>query len=214
MNLIVNQDDAPLPYVVSLPPTYALGTGLWPVLCFLHGRGEAAPLEIREALTRHGPLRPGSSAQATDRFIIVAPQLRAPGGDVWRGVAGVVQQIVRGVQAAYGGNPQQTYLTGFSFGGNGVFDLAVAQHGFWAALWPVDPTRVPVTHPQRPIWLSFGAASRGQQEAFLRILGLQSAIHHPNGDFLYLDRGQDHVNTATTAYQDDQIYGWLLARHL
>jgi hypothetical protein len=214
VNLIINPSGAPLRYVVSLPPTFTPGTGPWPVLCFLHGYKEATPLPIQQVLTRHGPLRPENPSQAAARFIVVAPQLRAPGGDVWRYQADVVQDIVRWVQTAYNGDPRQTYLTGFSFGGNGVFDLALAQRDMWAALWPVDPTRVPPTPLPRPVWLALGEVSRSRQEAFIRVLRLQSAIDHPDGDSLYLDRGLDHVQTARAAYQDEQVYTWLLTKHL
>ena len=34
------------------------------------------------------------------------------------------------------------------------------------------------------------------------------------GDWVYLDRNEDHVGTATLAYQDDQVYTWLQTKHL
>lgn len=64
------------------------------------------------------------------------------------------------MQKKYDGDHNRTYLSGFSYGGNGVFDLAVEQLGFWAGLWPVDPTRVPQKPIERPIWISIGQASR------------------------------------------------------
>ncbi len=214
MEPIVKQYDGQIKYMVHLPHLYAPGTGTRPVICFLHGAREGAPRPILEALALHGPLRTGSSRQATDRFIVVAPQLPAPGGDVWLEYADAVQQIVLKVQEEYEGNLQQTYLTGFSFGGNGVFDIALAQHGLWAALWTVDPTRIPNGNPHRPVWFSLGQKSRDNLKKFQQVLGVQLATSNPNGDFLYIDRGKDHVGTATYAYQDDQVYAWLLTKHL
>jgi hypothetical protein len=84
--------DYRLDYLVSLPEGHATG-GPWPVLCFLHGRGEAAGYcvgtdrtypknnpaasiseGIKEALRAHGPLKDGS-ALPQDNFIVVVPQL-------------------------------------------------------------------------------------------------------------------------------------------
>lgn len=184
-----------------------------PVLCFLHGYDEGAPTPLREGVTRHGPLRAGSAPRAVEEFIVVAPQLPRM-GDHWHLHADAVRAIVEEVRAAHGGDARRTYLTGFSFGGNGVFDLALAQPGYWAALWPVDPTRVPRGDPARPVWLSIGAAARRGTAGFIRTLGLQPAGPAPAGDRIYLDEGEDHVGSATRAYRDERIYGWLLAQSL
>ena len=207
-------DQSPLHYLLSVPTASASEVESRPVLCFLHGYDEAAPMEIRRALTRHGPLRQGNPSEVADRFIVVAPQLSPPGGDVWHRHADTVQQIVTEVREGYGGDPRRTYLTGFSFGGNGVFDLALAQPGFWAALWAVDPTRVPTRDPRRPAWLSFGEVSRRRKKAFIRALDLEPAREATSGDRLHLDQDQDHAGSARLAYKDDQIYRWLLSKEL
>ena len=205
-------ESGPLSYVLSLPQSP--DDGPRPVLCFLHGYDEAATrTELRAGMTRHGPLRPGSSPRATSDFIVVAPQL-PEAGDLWRLHADAVREIVTGVQSAHGGDPARTYLTGFSFGGNGVFDLALLQPGSWTALWAVDPTRVPREDPRRPVWLSFGAVARHGKAAFIRALGLQPVAESAEGDRLYLDEGQDHVGSATLAYRDERIYRWLLSKRL
>jgi predicted peptidase len=203
-----------LPYLLSRPRRSTLPSGVWPVLCFLHGYDEAAPLEIHRALTRHGPLRPGNPPTALDDCIVVVPQLPAPGGDVWRRYAPEVEQIIGLVQARYRGDAQRTYLTGFSFGGNGVFDLALRQRNVWAALWPVDPTRVPAEDPQVPIWLSSGEVSRRRRAGFIARLHLGSLGDDAVADRIYVDRGLDHVGTATEAYRDERIYAWLLTKRL
>lgn len=124
-------ESAPLRYLLSVPPGPE-PVGPRPVLVFLHGYDEGAPMDIHRALTLHGPLRSGNPAVARQRFVVVAPQLPAR-GDLWLRSADAVRQIVRQVQAEHRGDPERTYLTGFSFGGNGVFDLALAQPGVWAA---------------------------------------------------------------------------------
>ncbi|HEX8280602.1 MAG TPA: hypothetical protein VF551_04440 [Chthoniobacterales bacterium] len=200
-----------LKYILRLPATSSLARA--PVLLFLHGYDEGAPMEIDAALTRHGPLRDGNPADALAPFIIVAPQLPFR-GDVWHEFADAVAALLRAVHEQHGGDPARSYLTGFSFGGNGVFDLALLQPNTWAALWAVDPTRVPARDPQRPVWLSFGMIARMRKSGFIRALALSPAADAPRGDRLQLDEGADHVGSATLAYGDARIYAWLLAHTL
>lgn len=201
-------DTAALPYLLAVPA--GAEDRPLPVLCFLHGYDEGAPAPIDRALTRHGPLRDGAAAAARE-FIVVAPQLPIR-GDLWHRHASAVERIVREASDRHGGDPGRTYLTGFSFGGNGVFDLALEQDGVWTALWAVDPTRVPVRDLGRPVWLSFGEVARRGKEAFLRRLRLREASEDPAGDRLYADRGEDHVGSATSAYAEERVYRWLLSR--
>ncbi|WP_106478894.1 carboxylesterase family protein [Phytohalomonas tamaricis] len=203
---------SPLRYLLSVPAAPAPEAG-WPLLCFLHGYDEAAPLDIRDALTRHGPLWPGRSSLAREEFIVIAPQLPSA-GDVWHRFADDVLNLVIQVRSQHGGDPHSCYLSGFSFGGNGVFDLGIAQTDHWAALWAVDPTRVPRQDPQRPVWLSVGEAARYRQQGFVRALGLKPVKDNELGDRLYLDQGESHVGSARRAYADERIYRWLLAQRL
>jgi len=207
--------DRPLAHLISVPAAGPAG-GLRPVLCFLHGLREAAPMPIQQALTLHGPLNPDNLRRVADQFVIVAPQLPAPGGDVWRQRAAEIREIVEAARAQYHGDPDRTYLTGFSYGGNGVFDIAIVEPDLWAALWSVGPTRPPDRDLPCPLWLCLGEASRGKCEDFIRAINnlreINSGEAIPKDDFAYEDRGQDHVGTARVAYREDRIYGWLLNR--
>ncbi|HMR66531.1 MAG TPA: hypothetical protein PKE64_21160 [Anaerolineae bacterium] len=189
----------------------------WPVLCFLHGHGEhSGLLTIDQAMARHGPLKDDDATRQAfaDRFIVVFSQLPAPGGNVWLKYAAEVEELIKSVWHDYGGDPKRTYLTGFSYGGNGVFSLVAVQPGLWAALWPVDPTLNPIPKPPQPIWLCLGDYSRGD-EASLQRRGFQELKKAgANTDGVYVDYGKDHSGTATSAYRDRRIYDWLLTKQL
>lgn len=199
-----------LPHLSRPAPSDA-PSGPWPLLCFLHGYDEGSPMPIRQALTRHGPLAAGSAPVATARFLVLAPQLPAQ-GDCWYQYAGAVEALVRRVQADHTGDPRRAYLTGFSSGGNGVFDLALVQPDPWAVLGPVDPTRVPEADPGLPVWLSSGEVSRYRAGEHIRRLRLEPPTAAEPGERVYADQGQDHVGTARLAYQDGRIYRWLLSQ--
>lgn len=180
--------------------------GPHPLLVFLHGYDEGAPTPLEEGLTRHGPLRNGNPPGVRERFMILAPQLPVS-GDVWHRYADDVQALVTTTCDRLGGDRRRAYLTGFSFGGNGVFDLALLQKELWAALWAVDPTRVPRQPIAAPVWLSAGEVTRYQERAFTEALHLGNS---PKTRRVYDDRGDDHVGAARRAYADEAIYDWLL----
>ena len=190
-----------LPHLVSAPPAMRP----LPLLCFLHGYGEAAPLPLERALRKHGPLAATATPLAKTEFIVVAPQLPVP-GDLWARYADEVRTLVDHVCAKELVDVARRYLSGFSYGGNGVFDLAVAQPDLWAALWAVDPTRVPSPAPSQPVWLSAGDVARVQREPFVRALQLGAS-----GERVWADDGEDHVGSARVAYGDERIYRWLLS---
>lgn len=205
-----------LPYMVSQPAPVGGGIQRWPMLFFLHGYDEGYPTPIEQALTRHGPFRPTSSSVATNEFIVVAPQMPIS-GDFWHRYADTVQELVQQIQESHHGDPERTFLTGFSFGGNGVFDLALTQPDLWRALWPVDPVRVPREDLKQPVWLSSGQISRRLEKRFFNRLHLErlepdEVDNVEIKDRIYCDLAQDHVGTATLAYQDDRVYRWLLSR--
>jgi hypothetical protein len=185
-----------------------------PLLCFLHGYDEGAPSDIFNALTRHGPLRSLKPSTYKDRFVILAPQLPVR-GDLWYRYTDTVRQIVLDEARNFACDLRRVYLTGFSFGGNGVFDLSFGQQtAMWAALWSVDPTRAPTKPLSTPVWLSLGEISRFQASSFIRTLGLEFAETGPAADRLWFDAGEDHVGTATQAYDDERVYRWLLSKRL
>jgi len=198
--------------VVSAPEAPPSKAELWPILCFLHGRDEAAPLDLQVALTRHGPLGHTSAEEAHNNFVVVAPQLPAPGGNVWRSHIHDVQAIVLAVAREYRVDRARLYLTGFSYGGNGVLDLALLMPSMWAALWAVDPPGVPQINPNCPIWLSAGPYARTHKDLFARVLGVPEVRDETAGDYVYHDARLGHVETARQAYGDGAIYRWLLAR--
>ena len=152
----------------------------------------------------HGPLNARSASAARRDFVVLTPQLPVA-GDLWLGYADGVRELVQLLRREHALDEARIYLTGFSYGGNGVFDLALAQSDLWAALWAVDPTRVPRRAPAQPLWLSAGDVARAQKQEFMRALALGTVDTR-----IWADDGKDHVGSARAAYADERIYTWLL----
>ncbi|KAL0237787.1 hypothetical protein GEMRC1_012261 [Eukaryota sp. GEM-RC1] len=210
-NISLIEGVSDLPYLLSIPPTDELQP-LFPLICFLHGYDEGPPTEIKTGICRHGVFSPRASP-LTSHFICIAPQLPKK-GDHWNKHAESVKCIIEHVHQHNNGNPNQTYLTGFSFGANGVFDISLRFPNFFAAIWPVDPTRVPHSDPEVPIWLSSGEISRCKESAFIAKLKFIKFHEKVTGERILVDYNQNHVDTATRAYADDRIYSWLLQYQL
>ena len=192
----------------AVRPAALSATSRPPVLCFLHGYDEGPPTELVKAVTRHGPLGPQASRR-TGNFVVVAPQLPVR-GDHWHRYADAVHDVVDEACERFDADRSHAYLTGFSFGGNGVFDLAAVGGIPWAALWAVDPTRAPREPLTPPVWLSVGEVTRAGLPRFVKSMQLEALGAGRARPRLYVDEGDDHVGAATRAYADDRIYDWLL----
>ena len=192
----------------AVRPAAFSATSRPPVLCFLHGYDEGPPADLLGAVTKHGPLKPHASRR-TASFVVVAPQLPVR-GDHWHRYADAVGDVVNEACDRFDADRAHAYLTGFSFGGNGVFDLAGLRGMPWAALWAVDPTRAPREPLTQPVWLSVGEVTRAGLPRFVRSMQLVQLDGAPAPPRVYADDGDDHVGAASRAYADARIYDWLL----
>jgi predicted peptidase len=188
-----------------------------PVLCFLHGRDEAAATypDIRDATRVHGPLN-AKASRAARRFIIVFPQLPGSGGDAWPKEAAAVRAIVRRVQRDFRGDPRRTYLSGLSYGGNGTLSIGSDRSRMWAALWPVDPPHTHQKPTRLPIWLWYGTksdyVSSNQNNENTLDLERASDIRVPDETRVITGLDKTHGEMGSAPYRHSAPYGWLLRR--
>ena len=194
----------------------------WPLLVFLHGRGEAADryADPKEGAAVHGPLWRRREKGWEPPFLVVCPQL-ATADCRWheaRNLLAVTRIIADVCRGPYRVNPSRILVTGFSIGGLGCYALAQT----WAksravsrpcALLPVD------AYDEPPRW-----ASRPDEGA---IRGLRVWSHHrtENGGAPGLEklipsserekskeyaRPCSHPAAARRTYGDTEWYRWLL----
>jgi predicted peptidase len=214
-----------LRYGVYLPPDHNKAENSWPILCYLHGRRECGQTldteeEIEDLLTRHGPLKAGNPPIATNDFIVVVPQMPCLAdrgersfNDNWLEYADTVKQIVETVRKEHNGDPLRIHLTGFSYGGNGVFRIASLpeQADFWAKLWPVDPVmKVPESRFQPSVWIF--SRNENVPSGYQKVKAKEDDSDGdgaPDGEYLYTHSKTDHPGTASLAYKDKRVYKWL-----
>jgi poly(3-hydroxybutyrate) depolymerase len=216
-------------YQVYLPEQWsATDHKLWPVILFLHGRGERGAegmwqtqIGLPEAVRDHPERWP---------FIIVMPQ--CPQGAFWTDPdsLAMAMQALDDETAEFHGDPQRTYLAGLSMGGYGAWELIREHPHRWAAVtlsasgifWSYAPERwqrvstLPAEYARAlghtSVWLFHGtddAVVQPKQDELLF-----DAIKNEGGRVrLWLYQGLHH-DCWTRAFKEPDLARWLLAHHL
>lgn len=197
---------------------------LHPVLCFLHGSGEAATRFVDgalvsqplEALLAHEspPWQTQQGKAFIEDFLVVCPQLEAsrrwePTDAPW------IDRIVQEAIAQGQGDPSRLILTGFSLGGEGIFQLVRASALAWKTLWAVDPAfrpNTPLPGEEVRVWVHYGYQQPGGQymEDFARALTLLPESEAPGARRIVSRLSLSHTEVCRAAYGDERVYRWLL----
>lgn len=117
-------------YQVYVPEEYSRHR-TWPVILFLHGRGESGSDGMLQTEVGLGPaLRRG---QQRPPAIIVFPQ--CPAESIWAGrMERVALATLEKTILEFRGDREQLYLTGMSMGAHGAWNLAANDPGHFAAI--------------------------------------------------------------------------------
>jgi len=201
-------------YLLFLPQDYDAKSGKrWPLILFLHGAGERGSNISKVAI--HGP--PKIVSERPDfPFIVVSPQ--CADGQHWSNeiLLGLLDEITR----VYAVDMGRIYLTGLSMGGYGTWDLALTYPEKFAAIAPIcgggQMITLVLTSREKPqalktlgVWAFHGAKdpvvpleeSQRMVDA-LKKVGVQDVKFT-----IYPKAGH---NSWTEAYDDPQLYEWLL----
>jgi acetyl esterase/lipase len=201
---------------------------LWPVILFLHGRGERGG----EGMWQTQIGLPAQVRDHPDRwpFIIVMPQ--CPQNAYWTDPASMDMAIatLNREMSEFNGDPDRTYLTGLSLGGYGAWELARLYPHRWAAVaissggifWSYAPERwsrafsLPAEYARAvgrtPFWLFHGTddtvVNVRQSEMMYEALKTSGGRVR-----LWIYQGMHH-DTWTRAYNEPELPRWLLDHHL
>ena len=216
-------------FQVYLPEEWRRDDGKhWPVILFLHGRGERGAegmwqtqVGLAEAVRNHPDRWP---------FVVVMPQ--CPQTAHWTDPAMLDLAMAALDQEAseFHGDPSRTYLTGLSMGGYGAWDLARLHPHRWAAIaiaaggvfWSYEPDRwqqvsiLPAEYARAvgrtPVWLFHGSLDTSVVPRQSELM--YDAFKAAGGDIrLWIYQGLKH-DCWTRAYDEPELPHWLLAHHL
>jgi len=216
-------------FQVYLPDEWRRDDGrLWPIILFLHGRGERGSegmwqtqIGLPEAVRDHPERWP---------FVIVMPQ--CPQDHYWTdpGSLKLAMAALDRETAEFHGDPDRTILTGLSLGGYGAWELVRLHPHRWAAVaiaasgvfWSYAPDRwrqvatLPGEYARAlghtSIWLFHGTddfvVAPRQSEL------MYEALRASGGRVrLWLYQGLPH-DCWTRAYNEPELPRWLLDHHL
>ena len=198
---------------------------LWPIILFLHGRGERGAegmwqtqIGLPQAMRDHPERWP---------FIVVMPQCSLDRFWTDKEMLGMAMSALDREVDEFHGDPARTYLSGLSLGGYGVWELVRQYPLRWAAVaiaaggifWSYEPDRwqqaatLPGEYAQAaghlPIWLFHGAEDNvvvPRQDELLYV-ALKSAGGHVR---LWVYQGLKH-DCWTRAFDEPELPRWLLA---
>ena len=201
-------DQQSVPYLLYLPKDLdAKADKKWPVILFLHGRGESrGPLSI---VAKWGPPR---MAERGDNlpYIVISPQ--CPASSRWTAdeqQAGVLN-LLDHISEKYPVDTSRIYLTGLSMGGYGSWKLA-ADHGQrFAAVAPVCGKGNPADGEKLkdlPIWVFHGTEDHAV--AYQHSVDMVEAIEKAGGKKVRFT-SMKHVghNCWSAAYATPELYQW------
>jgi predicted esterase len=216
-------------FQVYLPEQWRRGDHkLWPVVLFLHGRGERG----EEGMWQTQVGLPQAVRDHPERwpFVIVMPQ--CPFGSFWTDPESLTMAMAALDQetAEFRGDPERTYLTGLSMGGYGAWELVRLHPHRFAAIalasggifWSYAPERwqKSATLPgeyahalgRTAAWLFHGTddpmvAPRQDELLYEAIKAQRGRVR------LWLYQGLRH-DCWTRAFNEADLPRWLLSHHL
>ena len=214
-------------YLEYLPKGYHESSKPYPLVLFLHGKGEKAPnTKDRNVLSRSissvtnlGPPYHVKNGTAFP-FILISPQLKSGQGDwpLW-----YVMEVLEHVRKTLRVDPNRIYLTGLSLGGGGVWRAAEDHPEIFAAIAPVCGSwnRVAkakaIANKNLPVWAFHG--DKDNVVPWSRTQRMVEAINHhkPNPRAKFTTYKGVRHDAWAKAYRPDHsvhsqnIYEWLMS---
>jgi len=231
-------DDGTEPiYQVWVPLDYAAGKK-WPVILFLHGKGESGT--DGEKILVQGLPKEIKKRDGKFEFIVVIPQsasgaaMTVPSKDApktaEKGPAGSAApprprggwvgadeefaiKALQATQRDYATDPDRVYLTGLSMGGFGTWRLAANHPTLFAALVPIcgggDPSKA-ATFAHIPTWVWHGDADKTVPPDLSRKM-VEALKAAGAKEVKYTELPGVGHNSWDQAYASDELWTWLLA---
>lgn len=200
-------DSAEVGYLIYLPDNYD-SKERWPLMLFLHGRGESfGPLSL---VAKWGPPRFAARGDELP-YILVSPQ--CPKDDSWSSPTQQARlvELLDAITTQYNVDEKQVLLTGLSMGGFGSWRLAADHPQRFAAVVPICGGGEPADAEKLkglPIWVFHG--DKDGAVPVERSVEMVDAIKQAGGELIRYT-SLEHVghNSWSPAYAIPELYAWL-----
>jgi predicted peptidase len=198
-------------YVVFIPHDYQ-GDRPYPLIVFLHGRGECGSDGEKQVTVGLGPAI--KKHEKSFGFITVFPQSQkswVANSEDGKRALHILDQVMKDYKV----DARRVYLTGLSLGGVGTWSMATAYPERWAAIVPIcgrgDHNKAEKIK-NIPCWCFHGDADKtvGVENSRHMINALKSAGAKPK----YTEYPGVGHNSWDKAYASAELYDWLLQQQL
>lgn len=200
-------DGRSIPYLLYLPKDYA-AKEKWPLLFFLHGRGESKP--PLATVAKWGPPRILARGDQMP-YIVVSPQ--CPENESWGqpGQQELLVKLLDHIAKTLKVDADRVYLTGLSMGGYGSWRLAGDHPERFAAVVPVCGGGKPGDASKLkdlPIWVFHGTEDTAVP--LIRSTEMVEAIKNAGGTKIRFTT-LEHIGHFSweAAYTSADLYQWL-----
>lgn len=192
-----------LDYLLYLPPGYDEKES-WPLLLFLHGRGESG--DDLELVKVHGP--PKLIAEGREfPFLVASPQCKV--GRDWEPteLTALLDELVETHKV----DRDRIYVTGLSLGGFGTWELADYAPDRFAAIVPIcggGEARWAKRFPHLAVWVFHGA--KDTAVPLERSQQMVEALEKAKGNVRFTVYPEAAHDSWTETYENPELYRWLL----
>ncbi len=201
-------DNKSVPYLLYLPKDYDSKEAKWPLLLFLHGRGESdGPLSV---VKKWGPPRLIERGENFP-YIVISPQ--CPRQESWPqpGQQTLLLALLDHIEKQFKADADRVYLTGLSMGGYGAWRLAADHPERFAALVPICGGGKPGDAVQlkgMPIWVFHGTEDKAVP--FQRSVEMVDALKAAGSTAIRFTSLENiGHNCWEAAYATPEVYQWL-----
>ena len=191
-------------YLLYLPEGYGAPGKKWPLMLFLHGKGECGDDPNR--VKAHGPPMLLARNQKAFPCVVVSPQCRP--GRWW--MPSDVMALVEHVEAMLSIDETRIYVTGLSMGGFGSWGLITSFPNKFAAAIPICGGGNPGSTQKiknLPIWVFHGDAD--DVVPVDRSRSMVEALKKHGSNVKYTEYPGVNHNAWSKTYNNEEVYDWL-----
>ncbi len=197
-------------YLLYLPVDYGKDDKKWPLILFLHGKGERG--NNIEVIKKQGPPKMIAQGKSFD-FIVVSPQ--CPNDLWWPEQTDVLITLLDEIEAKYRVDTDRVYLTGLSMGGFGTWTLAIEYPNRFAAIAPIcggSEQYLGYRLKKVPVWAFHGA--KDNVVPLIRSQEMVNAVKKTGGDAKLTVYPEAEHDSWTETYNNPELYQWFLSHKI
>ena len=199
-----------LPYRIQSPRGIEAGRE-YPLLLFLHGRGESGNDNV--AQLKSVPPRLAPAVFAAQPCFVIAPQCPKEGWWMGRPLA-LALDLVREAVRELPVDKQRVYISGLSMGGFGTWAALAQEPKLFAAAIPICGGGEPASvrkFDRVPIWAFHGEADDVVPVAKSREM-VEALRKEKGADIRYTEYPGVKHDSWTQTYENPELYAWLFAQ--